>query len=343
MLIKKTAITFSEGSVAGLCPAERRGLGQSPITNKKIRLGGLELSSNVLMAPMAGYSCFPFRMMCYELGAGLCFTEMVSCNALKYKDVATANLLFTTKDETIKAAQLIGSDPRVMGKMASSEELAPFAIIDINMGCPVPNVIKRGEGCALLTDFNRASSIIKNVRRSGKITTVKMRVGMHGNNLVAAEFAKMCEESGAEMLSVHGRTRDMMYSGTPFYDQIERIKSVVKIPIIANGGIFSVDEAEKMMDLTGADGVMIARYALENPFIFSELTGTPTNQSKLSILLWQIALTSEYYDKYFTLSYIKKIASYFMKKREGVKKYKLALHNCSEIKELEEVLYKIFE
>jgi len=310
---------------------------------KKIRLGGLELPTNVFMAPMAGYSCFPFRMLCYELGAGLCFTEMVSCNALKYKDTATANLLLTSKDEKIKAAQLIGSDARVMGKMATSEYLAPFDIIDINMGCPVPNVIKRGEGCALLTDFNKASSIIENVKRSGKIITVKMRVGMHGNKLVAAEFAKMCEESGVEMISVHGRTRDMMYAGTPFYDQIERVKSVVKIPVIANGGIFSVEEAENMMKLTGADGVMLARYALENPFIFSELTKTPTNKNRLTVLLEQIELTSRYYDKYFTLSYIKKIASYFMKKREGVKKYKLVLHNCGEISELKEVLYKIFD
>jgi len=310
---------------------------------KTIRLGGLELPSNVLMAPMAGYTCFPFRILCYELGAGLCFTEMVSCNALKYKDTATTNLLFTTSDEKIKATQLIGSDERVMGKMATSEYLAPFDIVDVNMGCPVPNVIKRGEGCALLMDFDRSAKIIENVRRSGKITTVKMRVGMRGDKLVAAEFAKMCEDAGAEMISVHGRTRDMMYSGTPFYDQIERVKSVVKVPVIANGGIFSIEEAEKMMELTGADGVMIARYALENPFIFSELTKTPISKSKLTVLLEQIELTSKYYDKYFTLGYIKKIASYFMKKREGVKKYKLAMHNCGEIPELQEILYMIFQ
>ena len=309
---------------------------------KQIRLGGILLSSNVFMAPMAAYTCYPFRMLCYELGAGLCFTEMVSCNSLKYKNVATAKLLLTTEDENPRAVQLLGGDPRIAGKMAASDYIAPFDIVDINMGCPVPNVVKSGEGSALLLDMKRASAIIRNVKRSGKITTVKCRIGMTQDHLFAAEFAKMCEDSGADMITIHGRSRDMMYAGTPYFDQIEQAKSVVSIPVIANGGIFSAADAAQMMKLTGADGVMIARHALENPFIFCELTGVKPSKSKHQILSEQIDLTRKHYDENFTLTCIKRIASYFMKKRTGVKKHKQKLHQCGNISELRAIIDIIF-
>ena len=290
---------------------------------KQLRLGSILLPSNVLAAPLAGYTCYPFRILCSELGAGLCFTEMVSCNALKYQDKATERLLFTTPEEKIKAAQILGANARIMEKMVRSEYFSEYDIIDINMGCPVPNVFKSGEGSALLANPKKAADIIKSCKKSGKVITVKCRIGIKEESLVAAEFAKICEDAGADMITIHGRTRDMMYNGTPYYDQIEQAKSAVQIPVIANGGIFSVEDAEKMMKNTGADGVMIARYALENPFIFSELTKREIKKSKCEILLEQIAMTSRYYDETFTLSYIKKIASYCMKKRKGTKKYKL--------------------
>lgn len=309
---------------------------------KEIRLGTVKLPSNIFMAPLAGYTCYPFRILCSELGAGLCFTEMVSSNALKYKDRATQKLLFTTSNEKIKAAQLLGSDPRIMEKMAKSDYFSEFDILDINMGCPVPNVVKSGEGSALLNDLKQASEIIKGCKRSGKIITVKCRIGLHESTLIAAEFAKMCEDSGAAMLSIHGRTRDMMYDGVPYYDQIEQAKSAVSIPIIANGGIFSVADAEIMMDSTGADGIMIGRYGLENPFIFSELTKKKITKNNYQILLEQIDITLKYYDEVFTLSYIKKIASYLMKKKQGTKRYKMQLHQCGTIEQLKEIINKIF-
>ncbi len=310
---------------------------------KKLRLGNIILSSNVLMAPLAGYTCYPFRTLCYQLGAGLCFTEMVSCNGLKYKDRATKKLLFTTPDEKIKAAQLLGSDPRIMEKMARSDYFAEFDILDINMGCPVPNVFKSGEGSALLGDLKKASSIIKGVKKSGKTVTVKFRAGIRENEMIAAEFAKMCEDSGADMITVHGRSRNMMYDGIPYFDQIEQAKSVVRIPVIANGGIFSAGDAERMMNLTGADGVMIARYAFENPFIFSELTGQETKKDKNTIISEQIDLTSRYFDETFTISYIRKLSSYCMKKLKGTKQYKSDLYKCGNIAELKEVIEKIFK
>ena len=310
---------------------------------KQLRLGSILLPSNVLAAPLAGYTCYPFRILCSELGAGLCFTEMVSCNALKYQDKATERLLFTTPEEKIKAAQILGANARIMEKMVRSEYFSEYDIIDINMGCPVPNVFKSGEGSALLANPKKAADIIKSCKKSGKVITVKCRIGIKEESLVAAEFAKICEDAGADMITIHGRTRDMMYNGTPYYDQIEQAKSAVQIPVIANGGIFSVEDAEKMMKNTGADGVMIARYALENPFIFSELTKREIKKSKCEILLEQIAMTSRYYDETFTLSYIKKIASYCMKKRKGTKNYKLLLHLAGYIEELRDMIKKIFE
>ena len=310
---------------------------------KQLRLGSILLPSNVLAAPLAGYTCYPFRILCSELGAGLCFTEMVSCNALKYQDKATERLLFTTPEEKIKAAQILGANARIMEKMVRSEYFSEYDIIDINMGCPVPNVFKSGEGSALLANPKKAADIIKSCKKSGKVITVKCRIGIKEESLVAAEFAKICEDAGADMITIHGRTRDMMYNGTPYYDQIEQAKSAVQIPVIANGGIFSVEDAEKMMKNTGADGVMIARYALENPFIFSELTKREIKKSKCEIFLEQIPMTSRYYDETFTLSYIKKIASYCMKKRKGTKKYKLLLHQAGNIEELRDMIKKIFE
>jgi len=309
---------------------------------KELKLGNITIPNNVLMAPLAAYTCYPFRMLCQELGSGLCFTEMISCNGLKYKDRATQKLLFTTPDEKIKAAQLLGSDPRIMEKMARSDFFAGFDIIDINMGCPVPNVFKSGEGSALLGDLKKAAAIIKGVKKSGKAVTVKCRIGIREDKLIAGEFAKMCEDSGADMITVHGRSRNMMYEGTPYFDQIEQAKSVVRIPVIANGGIFSKADAQKMMNLTGADGVMIARYAFENPFIFSELTNKEIKKDKYTIISEQIDLTSRYFDETYTITYIRKLASYCMKKQKGTKQLKPELYKCGNITELKDIVKKIF-
>ncbi len=309
---------------------------------KKIRLGNLLLSSNVLMAPLAGYTCYPFRMLAYELGAGLCFTEMVSANALKYKDRATKTLLFTTEKESIKAVQLLGGNPAVMEQMAKSELLKEFDIIDINMGCPVPNVFKSGEGSALMLDWKRTAAIIQGCKKSGKTITVKCRTGISEDNMFAAEFARVCEEAGADMITIHGRSRSMMYDGEPYLDEIEKAKAAVSIPVIANGGIYSVEMAKRVMEYTGADGIMLARYGLENPFVFSELTGKPCKKTAFQILSEQIELTAQHYDETFTLSYIKKIASYMMKKRRGTKKYKEQMYKSGSLEELHQVLELIF-
>ena len=299
---------------------------------RKLRVGGLLLPFNVLMAPLAGYTCYPFRMLACEMGAGLCFTEMVSANGLKYQDMATRKLLFTTKQEKIRAVQLLGGNPAVMERMACSELLQDFDIIDINMGCPVPNVFKSGEGSALMLDWKRASAIIRGCRKSGKIVTVKCRTGIRADDLFAAEFARMCEDSGADMITIHGRSRSMMYDGKPYHEEIAH----------ANGGIYSAEDGERMMERTGADGIMIARYALENPFIFAELTGRPSGKTARQVILEQMELTRRYYDETFTLAYIRKLASYGMKKRKGTKKYKERLYRSGSLEALREVVELIF-
>lgn len=309
---------------------------------RPLRIGGLLLPSNVLMAPLAGYTCYPFRVMAYEMGAGLCFTEMVSANALKYEDRATKRLLFTNHKEPIKAVQLLGGSPAVMEQMAESPLLEPFDLIDINMGCPVPNVFKSGEGSALMLDMERAAAIIRACKKSGKPVSVKCRTGIREDQMFAPEFARMCEDAGADMITIHGRSRSMMYDGIPCYDQIAQAKAAVSIPVIANGGILSARDAHDMMAKTGADGVMIARYALENPFIFHELTGRPCRESILDLLLWQLELTATYYDETFTLTYMKKLASYAMKKRKGTKKYKENLYQCGSAEEMKALFTIIF-
>lgn len=308
----------------------------------EIMVGGIRFQSNVLMAPLAGYTCFPFRLMAYKLGAGSAYTEMVSSDGLKYNDGATTKLLYTDDREKLKCVQLLGSVPTVFERAVMSDRLQPFDVIDINMGCPVPNVVKSGEGSALLNNLPTASKIIEACKRSGKVVSVKCRIGMNERNIVIEEFARMCEDSGADMITVHGRTRNMMYEGEPLYDYIMLAKSVVKIPVFANGGIDSVEKAQQMMDKTGADGVMLARYGFENPLIFSELTGREITETKYDLIMEQIDIAEECFDELYVLTYIKKLSSYFMKKLPGTKQYKMSLYKCGSISELRKICGEIF-
>ncbi|MBR3044393.1 MAG: tRNA-dihydrouridine synthase family protein [Oscillospiraceae bacterium] len=309
---------------------------------KKLRIGNITADSNVLMAPLAGYTSYPFRVMCRKLGAGLCFTEMVSANGLKYHDKATAKLLYTDAAENPKAVQLLGCVPAAFEYACKGAYTADYDIVDINMGCPVPNIVKNGEGSALTGNLPLAAKIIEACKRSGKVVTVKCRPGMNPKGIVIAEFARMCEDAGADMLTVHGRTRNMMYEGAPVYEYIAAAKAAVHIPVIANGGICSEADAVRMMEQTGADGVMIARYGLENPLIFAELTGTETGATKRSLMLEQLDIAGSCFDELAAMEYIKKLSTYFMKKLPGTKVYRQALHGCGNLQELRQILMQIF-
>lgn len=309
---------------------------------KSIKIGDIVTANNVFCAPLAGYTDFAFRKLCYSYGAGLCFTEMVSAKGLKYKNEATRALLYKDPSEKVTAAQIFGNDPAIMRAACESEYLKDFPVVDINMGCPVPKVFKNGEGSALLGDLPLAHRIVSECKKSGKAITVKFRTGISEDKKITAEFAKMCEDAGADMITVHGRTREKYYSGEPDYAQIGSAKASVGIPVIANGGVFSLEDAEKLMDRTGADGVMIARAALYDPHVFSLVTGAGKEKNILSDIEGQIADMLPVYGEKFTVVQMRKMASFYIKGMRGCAQYRRELFAADSLAALQDVLSEIF-
>ena len=281
-----------------------------------VQIGKIQTPNNVFLAPLAGYTNYPFRLLCQGYGAGLCFSEMVSAKGLKYGSENTKELLYTTDEEKIKAVQIFGSEPEIMRRACESEDLAPFDIVDINMGCPVPKIYKNGEGSALLENPALAEKIVSECVKSGKIITVKFRIGITDKNLIAAEFAKRMAGAGASLITIHGRTKDKIYAGDVNFSQIAAAKKSVEIPVIANGGVFTQADADELMDKTGADGIMVARAALFDPQIFCELTNTPS-ESKLSMFEKQLRWTGQVFDERFTTVFMRKMAAFYVKGMRG--------------------------
>lgn len=304
--------------------------------------GGIRLPNNVLLAPLAGYTDFAFRKLCYAFGAGMCFTEMVSAKGLRYNNEATRALLRLDPSETRTAAQLFGSDPDILRAACESEDLAPFAAVDLNMGCPVPKVYKNGEGSALLADFPRAAKIISACKRSGKAVSVKFRIGLERGKYLAADFAKLCEDAGADMIAVHGRTRDCMYAGEPVYEQIAAAKAAVSIPVVANGGVFSRADAQKMLRETGADGVMVARAAMYCPHVFAEILGKDIPWDARAAIDGQIADMLPFYGEKFTLVQMRKMAAFYLRGRRGSAEARASLFACNSIDALRAALDDIY-
>ena len=237
------------------------------------KIGDVEIPNRFVLAPMAGVTDLPFRLLCKEQGAGLVCMEMVSAKAVSYHNRNTAALMQIDPSEHPVSLQLFGSDPVLMGEVAKSIEDHPFDILDINMGCPVPKVVNNGEGSALLTDPVRIGQIVKHVSSAvKKPVTVKMRIGIGKHPADPAETARIMEDSGAAAIAVHGRTREQYYSGSADWEAIRRIKDAVSIPVIGNGDVDSAAKAEAMMRETGCDAVMIGRAVRGNPWIFRELT-----------------------------------------------------------------------
>ncbi|MDD4297209.1 MAG: tRNA dihydrouridine synthase DusB [Ruminiclostridium sp.] len=286
-----------------------------------MKIGNFTPKNNIFLAPMAGITDMPFRFLCSKMGAGFTYTEMISSKGMCYNDKKTKQLTVIHPDEAPCAVQIFGSEPDIMAKAA--EKLSSrddVAIIDINMGCPATKIVKNGEGCALMQDERLASQIIKAVvKASVKPVTVKFRKGYesrkdHENcngydecnrndSRKAVEFAKIAEESGANAITVHGRTREQFYSGNSDMDTIARVKQAVNIPVIGNGDVFTPEKAKEMLEVTGCDAVMIGRGAQGNPWLFkrifhyiynNELLPYPANAEKLKII-------KEHYEMMITL------------------------------------------
>ena len=237
-----------------------------------VKIGDTEIRGDFTLAPMAGVSDFAFRRICRELGAGLTCTEMISSKALVYHDEKTKELLFIPEDEHPSAVQIFGHEPDVMAEAAAMAiEQSGADLLDINCGCPVGKIVKSGDGSALMKDPELAGRIVEAVCRTiDRPVTVKFRKGFDGGNVNAVEFARIMEQSGASAVAVHGRTRAQMYSGHADWDIIRDVKKAVKIPVLANGDVFSREDGEHILRYTGADLAMVGRGSFGNPWIFSK-------------------------------------------------------------------------
>lgn len=270
---------------------------------KKLKIGNVELENNLILAPMAGVTNRPFRTICKEIGnPGLVCTEMASSKAMFHNDQKTKRLLNTDGEKRPISYQIFGSDVETMA--FSAKYVSEFAdIIDINMGCPAPKVVKNGDGSKLLLDLDKAEEIMKAVVQNSEVpVTLKIRKGWDKENIVAVEVAKIAEKAGISAITVHGRTRSEFYTGIADLDIIKKVKENVKIPVIGNGDVIDEITAKKMFEYTGVDGIMIGRGSFGNPWIFrniiyylqnGEKLSEPTNQEKLEVMKKHIKLAVE--------------------------------------------------
>ncbi len=311
---------------------------------KKVKIKNIELENNLVLAPMAGFSDLAFRALCQRYGAGLTVTEMVSAKALSYKNKKTEELLFTTEDEKIKAVQIFGHEPEVMAEACKNPLLQKFDIIDINMGCPAPKIISNGDGSALLKDFDLARKIITAcVSATEKPITVKFRIGFYDDEIVAVEFAKMCEEAGASAITVHGRTTKQGYSGEVNYEVIKRVKEAVSIPVFANGDCRSLEDYKNIMQITNADGIMIGRAAIGRPELFKEiLEERKLSENKLEQIKWHYNKMLEYYPERYVVLYMRSHLAGYLKGEYKNSKALVEMLKIDKIDEILDYLCKIF-
>ncbi len=238
-----------------------------------MKIKNLEFKKNVFLAPMAGVTDIAFREICKKTGCELVYTEMISSKALFYGSEHTKDMLLISKQETPAAVQIFGNEPLVMAKACDFfNDNEDICLVDINMGCPAPKIVKNGEGSALMKDSKLAAQIVKEVKKASmKPVTAKIRKGFDSNNINAVEFAKELEQVGVDAITIHGRTREQMYNGKADWNIISEIKKAISIPVIGNGDVTNAEDAEKLFEITNCDGIMIGRGAMGNPWIFNQI------------------------------------------------------------------------
>ncbi len=318
----------------------------------KLKIGSLELSNNVILAPMAGVTDLPFRILCREMGAGMVCMEMVSAKALSYHNKKTADLLRIEESEHPASLQLFGSEPELIGEVVEQINDNPHDVLDFNMGCPVPKVVNNGEGSALMKDPDLAFRIMEQlVRHSEKPVTVKFRKGFDAEHVNAVEIAKAAQAAGVNAVAVHGRTRSQYYSGEADRDIIRKVKEAVSIPVIGNGDITSPLKAKRMIDETGCDGIMVGRGAEGNPWIFKQIvhyleTGEelppPTREEKRAVAIRHAQLMQHYKGEYIAVQEMRKHLAWYTAGMPNSSKFRGKINSMETMEELLDGVDEIF-
>ena len=318
---------------------------------KKLKIGNVELRNNILLAPMAGITDLPFRLICEKHGAGLTCTEMISSKGLYYNDSKTKLLLNVQGEERPVAAQIFGSDIEAL-KYASEYVSKVVDIVDINMGCPAPKIVKNGDGSKLLKNLDLVFCIAKEVVKASKVpVTVKIRKGWNSKSVVAVEVAKLLEEAGVSAITIHGRTREEYYLGKADWDIIKKVKESVKIPVIGNGDIKTKEDALRMFEQTNVDGLMIGRGAIGNPWIFEEVINylqgkeqrKVTNSERLETIIEHIKLAVKEKGENIAIKEMRKHLAYYVRNEKDASKIRERINKINDKGALIDCLSEYFK